>query len=239
MYSMNRERKSRIQGVFLTGVAVLALGLVSLSTSAFAQGSEKTYRVTIINLTPNNGGGASQVLSPPLIVAHTNKVDVFTVGAPASPGVAEMAEDANASTAISMLSSNPNVSFVGRPGGAIPPGQSASYEFTTRTNAKLLSLVTMLVSTNDAFAGLDAVRLSGNESEFYVLAYDAGSEQNDQLTGNIPGPCCGDTGANGTDEFGVITHHPGILSGVGDLDPAIWGWNTSQPVAKIKVERVR
>ena len=84
----------------------------------------------------------------------------------------------------------------------------------------------MLVSTNDGFTGLDAVPLRGRKAEFLTMAYDAGSEVNDQLKASIPGPCCGDTGRHGVDEFGVITHHQGILPGVGDLDPAIWGWPT-------------
>jgi hypothetical protein len=179
------------------------------------------------------------VLSPPLIVVHTNKVDLFSVGEPANQAVADMAEDAIGATGIGLLSGNPDVSYVDQPGGPILPGQSASYEVETRANSHLLSLVTMLVNTNDAFAGLDAVRLTGQGSEYHALAYDAGSEVNDQLQASIPGPCCGDTGRNGTDEFGVIAHHPGIQMGVGDLDPAVWGWPASQPVARISIERLR
>jgi hypothetical protein len=223
-------------------VAATALVLIAgmALTPAFADpGGEKTYRITIENLTPDRGGGASQVLSPPLMVVHNKRVDLYSVGDPASQAVADVAEDAIGATGIGMLSGNPDVLYVDQPGGPILPGQSASYEVMTRGNLHLLSLVTMLVNTNDGFTGVDAVRLTGQGGEYYAMAYDAGSEVNDQLQASIPGPCCGDMGRNGSDEFGVIAHHQGIQMGVGDLDPAQWGWDTASPVAKIKVERVR
>ena len=234
-------RASLARRIRLVAVAALSTAAVALiSTPVLADpGGEKTYRITIENLTPDLGGGASQVLSPPLIVVHTRKADLFSVGEPANQAVADMAEDAVGATGIALLSGSPDVLSVEQPGAPILPGQSASYEVMTRGNAHLLSLVTMLVSTNDAFTGVDAVRLTGPGDEYYAMAYDAGSEVNDQLEANIPGPCCEDMGRNGTDEFGVITHHPGIQMGVGDLDPAMWGWDTAAPVAKITVERLR
>lgn len=227
---------------------VPCLGALTLSASILlfpiashaAPGGEKTYRVTIENLTPDNGGGAAQVLSPALVVAHSNKISLFHVGETASPGVADVAEDAITATGVAMLSGNPDVGFVGGLGAPILPGSSGSFEFTTSGNANRLSLVTMLVNTNDAFTGLDGVQLTGNTNTYMAMAYDAGSEVNDQLTAHIPGPpCCGDVGQNGTVENGVITHHAGILAGVGDLDPARWGWDANRPVARITVERVR
>jgi hypothetical protein len=222
-------------------VAVLSTAAIALiQTPALADpGSGKAYRITIENLTPDLGGGASQVLSPPLIVVHNKRIDLYTVGEPASQAVADMAEDAVGATGIAEFSGNPDVIYVDRPGGLIFPGQSASYEVMTQGNTHLLSLVTMLVSTNDGFTGVDGVRLTGQGGEFYAMAYDASSEMNDQLKAHIPGPCCGDMGRNGTDEFGVISHHPGIQMGVGELDPAMWGWNTSAPVARISFERIR
>lgn len=104
----------------------------------------------------------------------------------------------------------------------------------------------MLVNTNDGFTGLDAVSLpraagkgpAGGSSVFMVMGYDAGSEMNDQLLANIPGPCCGDMDRNGTAEMRPISHHPGILAGVGQLDPATWGWPVDQPVARITIENI-
>ena len=232
--------KSSAAGATLHRAAVLtATASLLLAGLAFADpGGTRTYRVTIENLTANNGGGAAQVLSPALVLAHTNRVHLFEVGMPANQAVVDVAEDAIGATGLAMFGSDPEVaSVMVAPGAPIAPGASASFEITTRRNATKLSLVSMLVNTNDGFTGLDAIQLSSNFQEFYAEAYDAGSEVNDQLAGSIPGPCCGDTGRNGTDEHGVITHHPGIQSGVGDLDPAQWGW--SGAVARITVERVK
>ena len=65
-------------------------------------------------------------------------------------------------------------------------------------------------------------------------AYDAGSEINTELNGDIPGPGCGSPGM-GPDEHEPIAMHDGIL-GVGDLDPATWGWEG--PVARVTVRRL-
>lgn len=52
----------------------------------------RTYRVTIENLTPSRGPGASQVLSPALVVVHDRSFDLFTVGERANEAVIDVAE---------------------------------------------------------------------------------------------------------------------------------------------------
>lgn len=222
-------------------IAFIVLSIPSLAireARAEAEGA-RTYRITIENLTPARGGGASQVLSPPLVVVHSARFDLFRIGQPANQSVIDVAEDAITATGIAAYSADPEVARVTAEGSPLPPGQSQSFEITASGNANRLSLVSMLVNTNDAFTGINAIHLTGRRSEYLVRAYDADSEMNDQLRANIPGPCCGDTGRHGSDESGVITNHPGIVGGVGDLDPAIWGWPTSEPVARIVVEPIR
>lgn len=221
------------------GILAVAAGVtlaISASLAHADPGGTRTFRVTIENLTP----AGSQPISPALYVAHSRRLDLFEVGQPASQAVSDVAEDAIAATGIAALTGVPGVGAVGAgPGAPIGPGAMGSFEFTTRGGANTFSMVAMLVNTNDAFIGLDSVPLTGGRMEYYANAYDAGSEVNDQLASNIPGPCCGDTGRNGTDEFGVIMHHMGIQAGVGDLSPATYGWNVAQPAARIVVERVR
>ena len=94
----------------------------------------------------------------------------------------------------------------------------------------------MLVNTNDAFGGLDGVRLPHRgEKVYYIRAYDAGSELNSELASDIPGPCCGSPG-QGSDEHRRIRHHAGI-TGAGDLDTDDYGWN--DPTAKLTVTRIK
>ncbi|MBA2615766.1 MAG: spondin domain-containing protein [Actinobacteria bacterium] len=221
----------------------LALGLAALAAAGFLTASAssddagtKVWRVTIENLTPAGPGApGSQPLSPPLFVVHSKRADVWSVGGIASHVVAAIAEDANNAPAESALASAKGIRdvFTGE-GGPIPSGTSRTYTVETRGKYSRLSVLTMLVNTNDAFTGLDSLRLRGKGRTLYRMAYDAGSERNNELEAFIPGPCCGNPFVRDP-EGALIQAHPG-LAGVGDLDPAVYGW--TEPAAKITIERV-
>jgi hypothetical protein len=66
------------------------------------------------------------------------------------------------------------------------------------------------------------------------MAYDAGSERNNELASHIPGPCCGNPFVRDP-EGALVGPHEGI-SGRGDLAPATYGWHGA--VARIEVERL-
>jgi hypothetical protein len=227
---------------------LLALALVALAgtlsaAAALAGGGDadgpgtKHWQVTIENLTPPGPGTppGSQPLSPPLFVVHSGKVDVWSVGDIASHPVAAIAEDANTAPAESALADVRGVRSVFTGSGApIFSGTSRSYSVETRGSANRLSIVSMLVNTNDGFTGLDSLRLRGRTQTLYVMAYDAGSELNNELAAFIPGPCCGNPFVRDP-EGAPIRMHPGIAGGH-DLDPALYGWDG--PVAKITIERL-
>ena len=197
----------------------------------------KTWEVSITNLTPPGPGPpGSQPLSPPLFVVHTEKVHVWQLGQIATHVVAAIAEDANNAPAVSAYTGFPGVAsvFTGA-GGPIPSGGSRTYMVRTRGRFDRLSLVTMLVNTNDGFTGLDSLRLRGRGATLKTLAYDGGSEKDNQLRGFIPGPCCGHPFVRDP-EGAPIHRHAGIQSGVGDLNPATYGW--TGPVATITIKRV-
>jgi hypothetical protein len=94
----------------------------------------------------------------------------------------------------------------------------------------------MLVNTNDAFTGVDSLRLRNRKVVIHARAYDAGSEKNNQLASHIPGPVGGNPFVRDP-EGELIRMHPGIQPGVGDLDPAQHGWDG--PVAKITITPVK
>jgi hypothetical protein len=176
----------------------------------------------------------SQPLSPPLFVVHSSRADVWSVGDIASHPVAAIAEDANNAPAESALADLPGVRtvFTG-PGGPIMPGTSRTYAVETRGHFNRLSVVTMLVNTNDAFTGLDSLRAGGLGASVMAQAYDGGSERNNEDADFIPGPCCNHPFVRDP-EGELIRMHAGI-TGVGDLNPAVYGW--TGPVARIRVER--
>jgi len=98
----------------------------------------------------------------------------------------------------------------------------------------------MFVPTNDAFAALNGVRLPSGRREltYYGLAYDAGTEVNDQLRTPIPAFCPPDpdAAATDTDENGVVHVHSGIHE-IGDLSPADYDWRN--PTIRVVIKRVR
>jgi hypothetical protein len=227
----------------LIPLALVALAALSVAVGTVAADDDerkdddtKTWSVTITNLTPPGPGApGSQPLSPPLFVVHSKRADVWSVGEIASHGVAAIAEDANNAVLESALPAVPGVKtvFTGA-GGPIPSGATRSYTVESSDGANRLSLLTMLVNTNDAFTGLDSLRLSGRGSSQETMAYDAGSERNNEKTSHIPGPCCGNPFVRDP-EGALIGPHEGI-TGRGDLNPALYDWNG--PAARITIERV-
>ena len=69
-------------------------------------------------------------------------------------------------------------------GGLLAPASSTTFSMNTDgTSNDRLSIVAMLLPTNDAFAGLNAVEIPTEPGTyvFNVNAYDAGTEANDEL----------------------------------------------------------
>lgn len=190
------------------------------------------YEVVIENLTPNNGNGASQPFSPPILATHALTYHVFQEGKYASDELRQVAEDAVGGPMVTMLSTSPFVNDVAEGGGVILPGKSASFMIKAKVGFRKLSLVAMLVNTNDGFVGIDGLRLPAHGSQTYYLdAYDAGTEKNTEMKAHIPGPCCGSPGVRVPTHEKIDTHDG--IEGVGDLDPAVWGWK--EPTAKLTI----
>ncbi|SDX30011.1 Spondin_N [Geodermatophilus africanus] len=189
-----------------------------------------TWQVAIRNLTPPG----SQPLSPPVIAVHRPDVHVWQEGQIASHALVAVAEDADNPILVSALSKLPGVSEAfAVEGGPIPPGSTGEYSVRVRPGQRV-SIVTMLVNTNDAFTGVDSVELHETPTTVEAIAYDAGSEVNNERTASIPGPCCGNFFVR-EPEGDVIRPHEGI-TGRGDLDSATYGW--SDPVAEIRFTRL-
>jgi hypothetical protein len=98
------------RGIALMGLIVLfSLGA---SAPAFAQ---VTYEVTIQNLTQN------QVITPPVVVSHSGAMSLFTVGQPAIPELATLAESGNPGDLLALLPTLPAVFDFAVGPGPIPP----------------------------------------------------------------------------------------------------------------------
>lgn len=208
----------------------------------------RTYEVTVENLTD-----AGQPFTPPLVALHRKAADLFTVGKPASAGLQQIAENGNLGPMLMRLENSRHVSShtvgVTPPVPPLEPGESVTVTLEAEPGSQFVSVVSMLICTNDGFTGVDAAHLPsrvGETWEGYTAAYDAGTEINTEDWGDLVPPCGPLTGftpdepGTGTSdpalaENGVIHHHDGIV-GDADLDPAVHGWEN--PVAKVTVERV-
>jgi len=228
----------------LTAAILLAVPGLAMSEAG------KTYRVTISNLT------AGQAFTPPVLLTHSKRTGIFSVGDPASVGIREIAENGNSAPLQESLSSDVHVHQVVAGSAPLVPannpggtgfGSSATFEITTHGSAKFLSFASMLICTNDGFTGLDTVRLPRHSKTVYSVAYDARTEANTEDFADIVPPCQGLIGVSSDDagtgmsnpllaEDGIIIPHAGINGGT-DLLPEVHGWG--DPVAKIEIERVR
>ena len=147
------------------------------------------YQVEITNLTNAN------YFTPIIVAAHKRTADMFELGEPASPALQAIAEGGDISAMQSALeSANANVAVAETPSGApvLGPGETATAKVSTRSGNRKLSLAAMILPTNDAFIGLDAVNLRfGQQRTYFLYGYDAGTEANDELlnpgAGGTPG----------------------------------------------------
>jgi hypothetical protein len=148
------------------------------------------------------------------------------------------------------LRANPGVKQVVDSGAALPPGHSVTLNVTGGGPFNHVSVAAMLVPTNDAFFALNGVNAAPVEDSveegadsatltFYSPAYDAGTEEDDELCINIPGPpnvCSGEGFNAARDDVNFVHIHSGI-HGIGDLAPALYDWRN--PVARITITMVR
>ena len=185
------------------------LSSMMLSLSACDQFPKQEYSIQITNLTH------AQPLSPPVALLHKQKFSLWSVGEEATEALEIMAEGGDGSGLLALKPHNPQYQ------GNTPlfPGESIEFTLETlRDDLKNLSIAGMLVNTNDAFSGVNAIELSdieeGQSSVYYTYTYDAGTEFNSELSGTIPGPADGGEGFNAIrdDVTSVVTYHGGIVS---------------------------
>ena len=114
----------------------------------------------------------------------------------------------------------------------IDPGESVTIYITGNRDYNRLSLAGMLLPTNDTFVAVDSMPLPRRHATSLALAYDAGSEMNDEMCANIPGPPCG--GAPFSDGLAEgYVHISRGISGEGDLKASDHDWRN--PVARVTV----
>lgn len=209
---------------------LVLLSVLLASPVALADGYRaKKYAVTITNIT------SGQTFTPLLVVTHTSSIRLLELGEPASTELAIIAEAGDVGPMTDLLNSMPHQVFdTADSGGLLGPGESVTVHVHARGRYNRVSVVGMLIPTNDNFVALDSAFLSHWERSYPIPAHDAGSEFNDELCENIPGPVCGGEGLSDEDGEGYV-HISGGIHGIGDLEESTYDWRN--PVAQITVRR--
>ncbi len=211
----------------------------SLTSLAHAEGNNgaRNYEVTITNITK------SMQFTPILAASHNGSVTLFDLGAPASPGLALLAEGGQTAPLEEELAATRLVFDTANSADVLgtPPllfaGQSVTLRIQARPGRNLLSLAAMLLPTNDTFVALNSVRFPTNGSTtVYAQGYDAGSEPNDEFCSSIPGPTCGGEGGSPDADGEGFVHIASGIQGVADLSAAEYDFNN--PVARVVITRV-
>ena len=211
--------------------SVLSVCLLASCGTALAA----RWSVEVTNVTPG------QSFTPVLSVLHYPPVRLFELGDAASEELAILAEGGDTVPLADKLADlDRGVGEIQSIGGLLGPGETRHFEVNGRIGQNL-SLAAMLVPTNDTFFAVDAVLLPvAGRVIVQALAYDAGSEQNDQNCANIPGPRCGGAGVSpvpaSTDEGFVHVGNGFHDLGDGVLKPAHYDWNN--PVAIVTIRRM-
>ena len=218
-------------------LAILAVLTLGVNSAAFSS-EQRYFEVTITNVT------SGLQFTPILLATHSRHVRAFTPGMEAIPELALLAEGGDIGPLNELALNTPGVAATANSAEVLPnppllfPGQSVTIEISSYGRARYLSMAAMLLPTNDSFVALNGVRLPAyGEMSYTALGYDAGSEPNDELCVNIPGPRCGGAGASPEENGEGFVHISSGIHGSGDLNPAVYDWRN--PVASVVIRRIR
>jgi len=200
--------------------------------------TKKSYSVTFKNLT------YAQPMAPMAVAYHSKDVSIFEVGKSAGLGLEKLAEGGDNSTLLSELSENSAVvSNIGGT-GLILPSQSDTVNIEGEPS-ECISVLAMLVNTNDAFAGVDCADVSAlkkGESIMLTLpSYDAGTEANSENGSSIPGPAGGGEGFNALrDDRDFVSVHSGAVTKDDGLTASALtqAHKWDNPAASVMIERI-
>lgn len=208
--------------------SLLILGFFCLG-SGNHNGSTRTYEVTFTNLTHG------VILTPPIFSLSRKRIEIFKIGEPASLGL-EMVAEGGATDELRAELEDEGVQDVVQTGAPVMPGQSVTVVLEGNRRSRL-NVASMLLPTNDGFVAINGQRIRGHSGRktFYLKSYDAGTETNDEICENIPGPQCGGEGFNEEGGEGFVAPHAGIH---GEAELSRMSYNWGEPVAKVTVRRV-
>lgn len=218
---------------------IMTAGLVAVSAQ---QASAADLTIEIQNLTQGI------YFTPLLVAAHVPDASLFQSGEAASAEIEAMAEG-GALDGLVTIGTSINANAVANPAeGLLGPSASTTTMLTTDDTNTVLSIVGMILPSNDGFIGLDNWMIPTEAGTYtvYVNAYDAGTEANDELRTSMPVPPpldpllgSGGSGVTSTETNATVHIHRGNIGdadaagGTSDMVNSIHRW--LNPVAKVTV----
>lgn len=213
---------------------LLIAAATAVATIAAPAASADTFEVTVTNITKG------VQFTPILVVAHRADIALWELGAPASPELAFLAEDGSTAALEGLLATVPDlVSDFESTEGLTNPGNAVTVVVEGSREFDRISVAAMLLPTNDSFVGGDSLRVPrrvGATRSYVVAGLDAGSEPNDELCANIPGPTCGGEGASPNEDGEGFVHVSRGIAGIGDVSVGEYDWRN--PVALVQITRM-
>jgi hypothetical protein len=226
---------------------------IALSGGLLASGSllAREISLSITNLTN------ATYFTPLLVAVHDRHTDLFEPGVAASDHLQAMAEGGDISGLIDDVITAGGDYVADPAGGLLAPGATAEAIIDLRGHHhrnRNISLVGMLLPTNDGFVGLDSLKIPRRPGSytFYLNGYDAGTEANDEIitgggapnTPGIPADPGGNAGSGGVATVGpdhnpTVHIHRSVIGdddpngGPSDLDARVHSW--LNPVAKVVI----
>lgn len=239
-------------------VRLLAIGVTALLASACGSDNRQipapvpppppppamaSFEVTVTNLTN------AQPLSPVAVIAHQADYAVFSIGTAATAGLETLAEGGDNSALIAEATADAMVMATAAAAAAIGPAGSETITIQVLESelpGLTISTSTMLVNTNDAITGINAVAVgsmaAGDSVSLRSIAYDAGTEANTETAAHIPGPAGGGEGFNAArdDLADRVAMHSGVVSqDDGKASSDLTGQHRfDNPVAMVRITRI-
>lgn len=212
-------------------VGCLLSASVLAATNSWGDDDMITYKITVTNLTPG------QPFAPIMAASHHSGMSFFEVGQAPSDELAMLAEAGNGKPMAAKLLATPGVSDAQVSTTGTLPGKTTTLMITAKRGTDNVSIGSMLGATNDAFLAITDVDLpKGRRVVTYMAeAYDAGSEDNDELAATVPG--VGGEGYSPTNHGEGFVHIHNGIHGIGALPAHIRDWRN--PVAEITIERMK
>lgn len=204
----------------------------------FWEQPEPRFKISVVNLSTGS------FFTPILAIGHPHyQTRIFSFGEPASEELTAIANDGNYDLLAQQFELTGDEVVRNPANDLLGPGETT--EFTLAQSNAYITLVAMVLPTNDGLIALDSVNLTVGEHFLYVI--DAGTEANNE---RIASAIDTDTSAIAADPgnqadlqalgiAGVVAEgsvqiHPGISGAKGSaLNPNIHGWNG--PIASVVI----